>query len=127
MRKKEFLLHLIGEVSSFILDKNPSRMVISLHQEEDGLHLCIIDNNPRTEEEIDDIEHTLNSKKRPELAGYYGSMTGHDLLGSSRLNLLGWQVKHSSVSPTDSGLKIDLWLGSDRFNPSDFSIPDGAE
>ena len=51
MNRKDFILHLIGEISSYILEENPMRMVISLHQEEDGLHLCVIDDNHHTDEE----------------------------------------------------------------------------
>ena len=52
-------------------------------------------------------------------------MTGQDLLGASRLNLLGWQLKHCDVSRTGKGIKIDLWLGGDRFDSRKFSIPVG--
>ncbi|MBN2655619.1 MAG: hypothetical protein JXR86_01060 [Spirochaetales bacterium] len=124
MKRKDFILHLIGEISSYILEGDPMRMVISLHQEEDGLHLCIIDDNEHSDEELKKIDKALNSRKRPELASYYGAMTGHDLLGSSRLNLLGWQLKHCDVARTGSGIKIDLWLGGDRFDSRKFSIPE---
>lgn len=123
MKRKELLLKLISELASYILDEDPMRMVISLHQEEDGLHLCILDDNEHSDEEIEKMEKSLNSQKRPELAGYYGAMTGNDLLGNARLDLLGWQVKHSDVTRTDSGLKIDIWMGGDRFESERFSIP----
>jgi hypothetical protein len=123
MKRKDFILHLIGEISSYILAENPKRMVISLHQEKDGLHLCIIDDNEHSDLEIKKMDKALNSRKRPELAGYYGAMTGQDLLGSSRLNLLGWQLKHSDVTRTSSGIKIDLWLGGDNFDSKNFTIP----
>ncbi len=51
-------------------------------------------------------------------------MTGHDLLGSTRLDLLGWQVKHADVTRTDSGIKIDLWMGGEEFESEHFSIPE---
>jgi len=127
MEKKDLILHLIGEMSNFILNKNPKRMVISLHQEEDGFHLAIIDNNKHTDEEVAAIERALNSEKRPELAGYYGAMTGHDLLGNARLDLLGWQIKHADVKKSDGGIKIDLWLGSDQFEAHKFNIPKKEE
>jgi hypothetical protein len=101
MKRKNFILHLIGEISSYLLEENPMRLVISLHQEKD-----------------------LNRPKRPELASYYGAMTGQDLLGSSRLDLLGWQLKHADVSHTSSGIKIDLWLGGDKFDSERFNIPE---
>ena len=123
MKRKDLILKLIGEMTSYVLDKDPMRMVISLHQEEDGLHLAIIDDSPRTDEEMADLERTLNSRKRPELAAYYGAMTGHDLLGSSRLDLMGWQIKHSDVTRMGEGTKIDLWLGGDRFDSRNFTIP----
>lgn len=123
MNRKDIILHLLGEMASYILEGDPQRMVISLHQEESGLHLCILDSNPHSDEEIESMEKALNSQKRPELAGYYGAMTGHDLLGSSRLDLLGWQVKHADVSKTDSGIKIDLWMGGEEFQSEKFSIP----
>jgi hypothetical protein len=125
MNRKDFILHLIGEVGHFILDADPMRMVISLHQEEDGLHLSIFDDHVRSEEELEKIREALNSTRRPELAGYYGSMAGYDMLGSARLDLIGWQIKHGTVRSTDSGTQIDIWLGGERFNPDDFSIPDG--
>jgi len=125
MKRRELILHLIGEISSYMLEGDPMRMVISLHQEEDGIHLCVIDDNDHTDEEIKKIDRALNSRKRPELASYYGAMTGHDLLGSSRLNLLGWQLKHCDVSRTGSGIKVDLWLGGDRFDSRKFNIPEG--
>lgn len=124
MKRKDFILHLIGEISSYILAEDPMRMVISLHQEKDGMHLCILDDNKHTDAEIKKMNKALNSRKRPELAGYYGAMTGQDLLGSSRLNLLGWQLKHSDVTRTDSGIKIDLWLGGSEFDSKKFTIPD---
>lgn len=122
MNRKDFLLHLIGEMAHYVLDTDPGRMVISLHQETDGVHLAVIDSVKRSEPELETIRAALNSARRPELAGYYGSMAGYDSLGSARLNLIGWQVKGADVKATESGTKIDLWLGGDRFNPEHFSI-----
>ncbi|HAK46317.1 MAG TPA: hypothetical protein DCO79_10430 [Spirochaeta sp.] len=124
MRRKDLISHLINEISNYVLESDPMRMVISLHQEEDGLHLSIMDDAPHSDEEIEQMEKDLNSQKRPELAGYYGSMTGRDLLGASRLNLLGWQVKHTDVNRIDKGIKIDFWLGGDRFDSKQFTIPE---
>lgn len=123
MKTKEYIMHLLAEISNFVLESQPSRMVISLHQEEDGLHLSIMDDTVRTDETLDKIRTGLNLADRPELAEYYGSMAGTDLIGSARLNLIGWQVKHADVGRIDSGTKIDLWLGSDRFDSRHFSIP----
>jgi len=125
MNRKDFILHLIGEVAHYVLDADPMRMVISLHQEEDGLHLAILDDHVRDDAEIESIRASLNKARRPELAGYYGSMAGYDMLGSARLDLVGWQVKNGTVSKTDEGTKIDLWLGGDRFDPASFSMPGG--
>lgn len=123
MKRREYILHLIGEVAHYILDGDPMRMVISLHQEEDGLHLAILDSVVRTEDQLAQMRSELNNARRPELAGYYGNMAGSDMLGSARLALIGWQVKHADVNTTSSGTKIDLWLGGDRFDPERFSIP----
>jgi len=123
MQNKEFLMHLLAEVSNYILESHPHRMVISLHQETDGMHLCVLDDHKRPDEELDAMTKALNTTARPELAEYYGSMGGSDLLGTARLNLIGWQVKHADVARTEEGTKIDLWLGSDRFDSSHFSIP----
>jgi hypothetical protein len=122
MKQREFITHLVSTVSSFILEGNPGRMVISLHQEEDGLHLCVIDNNVRSDEELEDIHAALNAGARPELADYYGSMGGSDLVGAARLQLIGWQIKKGDVSRTSGGTQLDLWLGSDRFDSSRFTI-----
>jgi hypothetical protein len=124
MKTKEYIMHLLAEVSNYVLEAHPSRMVISLHQESDGLHLCVIDNHVRPDEELKAMSAALNTTIRPELAEYYGSMAGSDLVGTARLNLIGWQVKHGDVSRTDKGTKIDLWLGSDRFDSSQFTMPD---
>jgi len=123
MKRREYILHLIGEVAHYILESDPMRMVISLHQEEDGLHLAIIDSVVRSEEQLAKMRSELNTARRPELAGYYGSMAGSDMLGAARLDIIGWQVKHGDVTATSSGTKIDLWLGGDRFDPERFSIP----
>ncbi len=123
MKTKEYILHLLGEISNYVLEGKPSRMVISLHQEEDGLHLCVLDSTVRKDEELRSMSAALNTSVRPELADYYGSMAGSDLVGSARLNLIGWQVKRADVTRTDSGTKIDLWLGSERFDSSRFSMP----
>ncbi len=123
MKTKEYILHLLGEISNYVLEGKPSRMVISLHQEEDGLHLCVLDSTVRKDEELRSMSTALNTSVRPELADYYGSMAGSDLVGSARLNLIGWQVKRADVTRTDSGTKIDLWLGSERFDSSRFSMP----
>lgn len=124
MKRKDIIMNLISEMCSYMLDDDPRRLVISLHQEEEGLHLSIMDENEHSDEEVAKMEKALNSKKRPELAGYYGAMTGHDLLGTSRLDLLGWQIKHADVSRIDRGIKIDLWLGGDGFDGKKFTIPD---
>ncbi len=123
MKRKDLILHLLGEISSYILEENPRRMVVSLHQEKDGLHLSFMDDNDHSDDELVRLKKLLNSPKRPELAGYYGAMTGHDMLGSTHLDLLGWQVKHADVSRIDKGIKIDLWLGGERFQSEHFTIP----
>lgn len=123
MQSKEFLLHLIGEISNYVLESQPHRMVISLHQQEDGMHLCVLDDHTRSDAELEDISKALNTRARPEMADYYGTMGGSDLLGPARLNLVGWQIKHADVERTGEGTKIDLWLGSERFDASYFSIP----
>jgi hypothetical protein len=123
MKRKDIILNLIGEISSYLLEENPMKLVISLHQEKDGLHLSVMDDNSHTDEEIAKIEKDLNRPKRPELASYYGAMKGQALLGSTRLDLLGWQVKHADVSRISNGIKIDLWLGGDMFDSERFNIP----
>ncbi|MDC7246602.1 MAG: hypothetical protein PQJ47_11935 [Sphaerochaetaceae bacterium] len=123
MKRKDFLNNLIAEVTNFMLEGNPLRLVVSLHQESDGAHLSFFDDRKRNEAELMKIRKALNPvHNRPELAGYYGMMTGHDSSWDARLKLIGWQVKHASVNNSDSGLQIDLWLGSDAFNPADFTI-----
>ena len=103
MKKKEFLLHLVGEMTHYFLESEPSRVVISLHQERDGLHFAIFDDHPRTDQELQEIREALNSQRRPELAGYYGNMAGFDVLGAPRLDIVGCQIKHGEVSHTDRG------------------------
>jgi len=123
MKRREFLNALIAEVSNFLLEGNPLRMVISLHQEIDGAHLSFFDDKKRDESELKKIRNALNPRhSRPELAGYYGLMAGHDTSWSARLKLIGWQIKRATVSNTDSGIQIDIWLGSDAFNPAEFTI-----
>ena len=123
MKRKDFLGRLIGEVTNFLLEGNPLRLVVSLHQEDDGAHISFFDDRPRSEEEIQRIYNSLNPQKsRPELAEYYGLMAGHDMAWDARLKLIGWQIKHASVDNSDSGLRIDLWLGSDAFNPENFTL-----
>ncbi len=124
MQSKEYLLHIIGEISNYILESKPSRMVISLHQEDDGMHLSVVDNHNRSDSELEDINRALNTGIRPEFTEYYGTMGGSDMLGAARLNLIGWQIKHADVERTLNGTKIDLWVGSERFDASYFSIPD---
>ena len=124
MLSKEHLMHLLSEVSNYMLDKHPRRMVISVHQENDGLHLCVVDDIERSDEELQAMEEALNSGERPELADYYGAMGGSDLLGAARLNLIGWQIKHADVSRSEEGTKIDIWMGGKRFDSRDFSVPD---
>ena len=123
MKRKDFLNRLIGEVTNFLLEGNPLRLVVSLHQEDDGAHLSFFDDRKRSEEELQSIRTSLNPKQtRPELAGYYGMMAGHDTSWKARLKLIGWQIKSATVKNTDSGLQIDLWLGSDAFNPDNFTL-----
>ena len=124
MKQKEYIMHLLAEVSNYVLDATPSRMVISLHQESDGLHLAVIDNHERPEDELESMRTALNSASRPEMAEYYGSMGGADLVGHARLSLIGWQIKHADVTRVNKGTKIDLWLGSDRFDSRQFNIPE---
>ena len=59
MKRKDLILKLIGEMSSYILDENPMKMVISLHQEEDGLHLAIIDDAKHSDADLEKLDKTL--------------------------------------------------------------------
>jgi len=123
MKRREFLVHLISEVSSFVLQGQPRKMVVSLHQEADGIHLAVIDDRPRSDAEVKEIERSLNAARRPELAGYYGEMAGHDLLGNARLNLVGWQIKHADVMKTsDGGIMLNLWIGGEGFEYTKFNL-----
>ena len=124
MKTKEYIMHLLTEMSNYILDAKPMRMVISLHQEPDGLHLSVMDSTVRKDSELEVIRRALNTAGRPEMADYYGHMAGNDLVGSARLNLIGWQVKKGDVERIEGGTKIDLWLGSERFDSARFSMPD---
>lgn len=122
-QRNELLQHLIGELSHFMLDSGPGRMVINLHLEDDGFHLTALDDVERSDNEIEELNNSLKATQRPELAGYYGSMAGLEMLGSARLNLVGLQVKGALVSKREGGTKIDLWVGDDRFDPTKFTIP----
>ena len=124
MKNKEFVMHLLAEMSNYILDAKPSRMVISLHQEPDGIHLSVMDSTVRKDSELEAITRALNTTARPELSEYYGHMAGNDLVGSARLNLIGWQVKKADVERIEGGTKIDLWLGSDNFDSTRFTLPE---
>jgi hypothetical protein len=123
-QRNELLLHLIGEIGHFILDSDPNRMVINLHLEESGFHLAVFDDVERSEEEIVTINNSLRATQRPELAGYYGTMAGLEMLGSARLSLIGWQVKGARAKRREGGTQIDIWFGGDEFDSSKFSIPD---
>lgn len=90
----------------------------------EGIHLAILDDTERDDTELDAVRAALNKTRRPQLAGYYGSMAGYDMHGSARLDLVGRQGKHGDVSRISGGTKIDLWLGGDRFDPASFTIPD---
>ena len=124
MKHKDVMVHLISEVTRYILQGDPGKMVISLHREGDGIHLCVIDDRVRSDDEMREIERSLNTVQRPELAGYYGTMAGHDLLGSARLNLVGWQIKHADIIRTpEGGAMLNLWIGGEYFDGSKFNIP----
>lgn len=124
MKTKEYIMHLLAEMSNYVLDAQPMRMVISLHQEEDGLHLSVMDSTVRKDSELEAVSRALNTSRRPEMAEYYGHMAGNDLVGAARLHLIGWQVKKADVERIEGGTKIDLWLGSERFDSTKFSLPD---
>lgn len=122
-KRNELALHLMGEVAHFILESDPKRVVVSLHLEGEGFHLTILDDIERTEEDLTQINEMLHAARRPELAGYYGSMTGLEMLGHARLNMVGWQIKHGQIIAREGGSRIDLLLGSDEFDPTPFELP----
>jgi hypothetical protein len=121
-KRQDLILHLIGEMANYVLRRDPKKMMISLHQEEDGMHLCVVDHSKHSDEEIAELKKMMNSEKRPELAGYYGEMVGHDFLGKSRLDLIGWQVKKVDVSRWGGGIMIDIWMGGSNFQKSQFNM-----
>jgi len=50
-------------------------------------------------------------------------MAGHDLLGSARLYLVGWQIKQADVMRTpEGGVMLNLWIGGEGFEYSKFSL-----
>jgi hypothetical protein len=123
MKRHELYVQLISELANFMLTGNPKKMVISMHLEADGFHIAAIDDRPRTDKEIAEIEHSLMMQQRPELASYYGTMIGHDLLGSARLELIGFQIKSVKIEKApEGGLMINLWIGSEDFDPALFTI-----
>jgi len=127
MKTKEYIMHLLTEISNYVLDAKPMRMVISLHQEPDGLHLSVMDSTVRKDSELEVITRALNTAGRPEMADYYGHMAGNDLVGTARLNLIGWQVKKADVDRIEGGTKIDVWLGGEGFDSTEFTLPDKEE
>ena len=123
MKRKKFLSRLIGEMTGFLLESNPLRLVVSLHQEEDGAHITFFDDTQRTDAEIKRIKEALNPKKvRPELADYYGAMAERHAQHRCPSQAHRLADRHATVSNSESGIKIDLWLGSDAFNPQDFTV-----
>jgi len=126
MKRQELYVQMISEIANFLLNGNPRKMVISLHQEADGFHIAAIDDRPRTDKEIKDLRESLMVQQRPELAAYYGTMMGHDLLGSARLDIIGMQIKGVKVEPIpEGGVMINLWVGSEGFDPKMFTLSQG--
>lgn len=124
MKQEEMIVKIISEVSHFVLSGDPTRMVISLHKEKGGIHLAILDDIERSDKEIEEIKRIISVGQRPELSGYYGNLTGNNLLGEARLDLIGWQVKYIDVNKIRDGLKIDIWIGSEEFDKDKFTMPD---
>ncbi len=124
MKQEEMIVKIISEVSHFVLSGDPSRMVISLHKEKGGIHLAIFDDIKRTDKEIEELKRIISIGQRPELSGYYGNLAGNNLLGEARLDIIGWQVKYIDINPTNDGLKIDIWIGSEEFDKDKFTIPE---
>lgn len=124
--RNELILHLIGEVGHYILENNPHNMVVSVHLENDGFHLVIMDDVIRSDEEIREMNGSLHRQDRPELAGYYGSMAGLEMLGQPRLNLVGWQIHHGEVQRREAGTRIDLVLGNENYDPDSSPFPGGG-
>ncbi|TVR67930.1 MAG: hypothetical protein EA427_12010 [Spirochaetaceae bacterium] len=122
-QRNELILHLIGEVGHYILEGDPQRMSINLHLEQDGFHLTILDDIERSDEEIGAMEASLHHTERPELAGYYGSMAGLEMVGHARLNLVGWQIHHGDVQRVEGGTRIDLVLGAEGFDHAGSAFP----
>ncbi len=123
MKRHELYVQLISELANYLLHGNPRKMVISMHLEPDGFHIAAVDDRPRSEKELSEIEHSLMLHQRPELASYYGTMIGHDLLGSARLELIGFQIKGVKIERIpEGGVMINLWIGNEGFDPTMFSI-----
>ncbi|MCX8058610.1 MAG: hypothetical protein N3A58_04255 [Spirochaetes bacterium] len=124
MKNQELISQIVSEILHFLLSFDPKNIVISVHQEKDGVHICIIDDLKRSKEEIEKIKNSLYAEYRPEVAGYYGNLIGYDLLGKTNLSLLGWDVKYINFEDTKKdGIKIDIWIGSSEFDPKKFTIP----
>lgn len=123
MKRQELYVQMISEIANFLLNGNPRKMVISLHQEADGFHIAAIDDRPRSDKEIEELRESLMVQQRPELAAYYGTMMGHDLLGGARLDIIGMQIKGVKVeSVPGGGIMINLWVGSEGFDPKMFTM-----
>ncbi len=121
--RNDLALHLMSEVAHFILESDPRRMIVSVHLEGDGFHLMMMDDLERDEKEIEEINGMLHAAQRPELSGYYGSMTGLESLGQARLNMVGWQIKYGQIIQREGGSRIDLLVGGRDFDPTPFELP----
>ena len=122
-QRNELILHLIGEVGHYLLESEPKNLAINLHLEMDGFHLSIQDDRERSEEEIEAMNASIHHTQRPELAGYYGSMAGLEMVGSARLNLVGWQIHRGEVRQVESGTRVDLVLGTDDYDIANSPFP----
>jgi len=86
MQTKEYIMHLLAEMSNYILEAKPNRMVISLHQEDDGLHLCVLDSVMRPEEELEAMRKALTppyGRSWPTITGLWPGATSWGRRGST--------------------------------------------
>ena len=87
MKRKDFLGRLIGELTNFMLEGNPLRLVVSLHQEDDGAHISFFDDRPRSEKELDQIRKASHPKYRGSASDV--AKAGINLLNETGLLLEG--------------------------------------
>jgi phenylpyruvate tautomerase PptA (4-oxalocrotonate tautomerase family) len=110
LRQKQKIANLLDELLHYVLQTEPSKVVIEIEDLEERVQITVQDVGPkRSARECRQAEALLNAPRRNELKDYYSGLAGEESCGPCNLHLVGMMVDGGRIEATETGTRLAVW------------------